>query len=561
MRINQPVTGREYFLHNDTSVISRTDTAGRITYVNREFVVASGFAEEELLGSPHNIIRHPDMPAEAFEDLWRELKAGRSWTGIVKNRRKNGDHYWVLANATPITENGTVIGYTSVRTVPTREQVEIAERAYARFRSGEARGLRIRRGRVERTGALGMLGRLADMNARTQVALSLGVPALLTAASGGYALYALNAAGVLALKHYYALGGLVGLASLSSLGFGALLLSRLVLPLTRALDAIKQIAAGNLTAMIAADRQDETGQMLHGLEVMQKSLNSIIQGVQASAEAIRAGAGEIAQGISDLSRRTEGQAGTLEETASSVEQLTSAVQHNAENAKIARELTDKACRTAEEGGEAMGTVVSTMATISASSKRISDITGVINGIAFQTNILALNAAVEAARAGEHGRGFAVVAAEVRTLAQRAGSAAKEIKQLIDASASDVKAGFDQVKHAQQTVGQVVESVRCVTTLINDIAHASEEQSAGIEQVYRATAQLDQVTQQNAALVEEAAAASDSLQAQGAGLAQAVGVFRLASLVDPGESASTPNFGSSVHLKRPHHLQLVHAGVE
>lgn len=194
MRTSPPAS-QEYHLRDDQSLISRTDTRGIITYANQDFIEACGYSEAELIGSPHNIVRNPDMPKEAFEDMWRELKAGNSWTGLVKNRRKNGDYYWVLANATPITENGVCIGYTSVRTRPSRDQVEAASAAYAKFRDGTARGLRIRKGRVEHAGAIGRVVRLLRLNLRTRMVYAVALPALLALGSGAYGMAALRAAG------------------------------------------------------------------------------------------------------------------------------------------------------------------------------------------------------------------------------------------------------------------------------------------------------------------------------------------------------------------------------
>jgi len=286
------------------------------------------------------------------------------------------------------------------------------------------------------------------------------------------------------------------------------------------------VADGDLTSRIESSSRDETGQLMLALKNMNASLATVVSGVRQGTDAIATASGEIAAGNQDLSSRTEEQASSLEQTAASMEELTSTVKQNADNARQANQLALSASEVAVKGGNVVGQVVDTMASINASSKKIVDIIGVIDGIAFQTNILALNAAVEAARAGEQGRGFAVVASEVRSLAQRSGAAAKEIKGLIDDSVGKVNTGSQLVGEAGKTMAEIVGSVKRVTDIIGEITAASQEQSTGIEQVNQAIAQMDQVTQQNAALVEEAAAAAQSMQEQAASLVGAVSVFRL-----------------------------------
>jgi len=287
-----------------------------------------------------------------------------------------------------------------------------------------------------------------------------------------------------------------------------------------------RIAAGDLTVAVEL-RQGDQDSMLFAMKTMRDSLAAIVGQVRSGTDTIASASSQIASGNLDLSTRTEEQASSLEETASSMEELTSTVKQNADNARQANQLASSASEVAERGGAVVCQVVDTMASINASSKKIVDIIGVIDSIAFQTNILALNAAVEAARAGEQGRGFAVVASEVRTLAQRSAAAAKEIKGLIGDSVSKVDAGAKLVDHAGTTMEEIVASVRRVTDIMGEITAASQEQTAGIEQINVAVSQMDQVTQQNASLVEEAAAAAESLQDQAARLAQVVAVFKLA----------------------------------
>jgi methyl-accepting chemotaxis protein-1 (serine sensor receptor) len=310
---------------------------------------------------------------------------------------------------------------------------------------------------------------------------------------------------------------------------------RVLLPLKEAGHHFDRIAGGDLTARVDARNTNEIGQLFAALKRMQESLTRTVASVRRGVDEINVGSHEIAAGNTDLSSRTEQQAASLEETAASMEELASTVKQNADNARQANQLAASASDVAERGGSAVSEVVHTMQEISASSRKISEIVSVIDGIAFQTNILALNAAVEAARAGEQGKGFAVVAGEVRSLAQRSAQAAKEIKGLIEDSVTKVGAGSQQVERAGSTMQEIVASVKRVTDIMGEISAASEEQSSGIDQVNRAVSQMDEVTQQNAALVEEAAAAAGSLQEQAERLAEAVAVFK----VNAGEVIEVP----------------------
>jgi len=519
MRSNLPVTQQEFAIPDGATLVSTTDLQSRITYCNPAFIAVSGFSREELLGQPHNLVRHPDMPSEAFRDMWATLKSGRPWSAVVKNRRKNGDHYWVVANATPIMEQGQPVGYLSVRTRPTREQVQAAEQLYARLRSESQRGratLALHHGRVVATGLRGRVARWLRPTLGRSLALACLVLGL-----GGW--LAGGAAAGLAPGARLATALPVLVAAL----LGAWLLRRQALqPLSQALQFANTMAAGDLGARLALRGAAEFQELGGALNQLALNLRATVADVRHEVEGVQVASQQIASGNQDLSSRTEAQASNLEQTAASMEQMNSTVAQSAGTAQEAARLVQHAAGVAREGHNAMSQVIATMEDIRRGSARIGEIIQVIDGISFQTNILALNAAVEAARAGEQGRGFAVVAGEVRQLAQRTLDAAKEIKGLIEASAAQVQQGNQLVHSTGQTVDEVVQAVEQVNALIGDITHASGEQSSGIAQINQAVGQLDAVTQQNAAMVEELAAAATSLQAQAGVMQQAVGVFRL-----------------------------------
>jgi len=326
---------------------------------------------------------------------------------------------------------------------------------------------------------------------------------------------------------------------------GLWLVRSIARPLANAVAAADRVAAGDFTQPIQADGEDEAAQVLKALSRMQANLADVVSGVRANSESVATASAQIAQGNQDLSQRTEEQASALQQTAATMEQLNTTVRNNTDSAKQANQLAQSASAVAAQGGEVVGHVVSTMQGISDSSRKIADIIGVIDGIAFQTNILALNAAVEAARAGEQGRGFAVVASEVRSLAQRSAEAAKEIKSLIGRSVEQVEQGTALVDQAGKTMCEIVGSIKRVSNIVAEISSASQEQSTGIGQVGEAVSQMDQVTQQNAALVEESAAAAESLKGQAQQLVQAVSVFKLSgqaggqAVYNAGPAANAP----------------------
>ncbi|WP_431475834.1 methyl-accepting chemotaxis protein [Massilia eburnea] len=517
MRLNTPVTSQEFILAEGKTIVSTTDLKGKITYANPYFIEVSGFMEDELIGAPQNILRHPDMPVEAFADLWSTIKAGMPWSGMVKNRCKNGDFYWVYANVTPVIEAGRPVGYMSVRTKPSREQVAQAEHLYREIREGNPRRLRIERGRLRRSGWRNWASQLRDLSLARLIGGGMG------ALTGFLAFLAISGA-LHEAPLWMTLANAAFLAL--TLCFWYALQRAVLRPLRMATGFARKMAGGDLTGAIAIGADNEMGQLLAALRQTNVNLHSIIGDVRSNFDEIQTATSEIASGNLDLSGRTESQASSLQQTAASMEQLTSNVQQSAASVHSANELAGQASSVAAAGGSIVSQVVQTMDDISQSSRQILDIIGMIDGIAFQTNILALNAAVEAARAGEHGKGFAVVATEVRSLAQRSATAAKEVKQLIDRSIAKVDAGARLTNNAGATMSEVIESVGRVTRVMDEIHNATREQSRGIGQVNQAVVQIDDITQQNAALVEQAAAAASSLARQAEWVAQAMAVFKL-----------------------------------
>lgn len=522
MRLNTPITQNEFHISDSDSIVSTTDLQGNITYANPYFIEVSGFTEEELIGAPQNIIRHPDMPVEAYADLWSTIKSGLPWTGVVKNRRKNGDHYWVYANVTPVIENGQATGYMSVRTKPSVAQIRQAEQLYKDFKNGNPNNLKLRQGSVVKSDLVSKFKSLINFSISQRIAINvvllfLAITSILTNLLLSQAKPFISNIGMVTI---------LGFAFANTVYLWYSFHIAVVIPSQQALMASKIMAGGDLTAKIETNRTDELGQVLRMLRQVKVNLHSIVGDVRKNSEHIRVATQEIAAGNMELSGRTESQASSLEETAASMEEFASTVSQNTDNANIANKMASDALGIADHGGTITKQMVETMEEINLSSKRMIDITGIIEGIAFQTNILALNAAVEAARAGEQGRGFAVVASEVRSLAQRSAAAAKEIKQLIDTSVEKIHTGTSLTAQAGSAMQEILNSTSKVSGIMNEIASASREQSAGIIQVNEAVSLMDTVTQQNAALVEEAAAAAGSLSEQTQTLVKALSVFKL-----------------------------------
>jgi aerotaxis receptor len=519
MKLNLPVTQQEYDYPSQEMLVSTTDTKGYITHCNNAFIAVSGFTHDELIGQNHNMVRHPDMPPEGFKDLWQTVGRGKPWTGLVKNRRKNGDHYWVVANVTPILQGKKPVAYLSVRTKPTREQIQAADALYNQINRERETGrhtVTLVAGHVRKLGWRGKLEFYKNTTSTQHLAaLLLGM----IAAGMLPQLYEFN--------NVWAETGAHTLALL--LGAGVVLgwfKSRIDGAIENANSFASDMASCNLTSNIDSQYPEPMRALIRNLVQVQVNLRAVIGDVRAEVEGFSQSAKEIAAGSFDLSARTESQASSLEETAASMEELASTVRQTADTATLVASQTTRSSDTAVQGQAAIRAVGQSMTAIEQSSRKMSEIIGVIESIAFQTNILALNAAVEAARAGEQGRGFAVVASEVRALAQRSANAAKEIRDLIGASVNEVARGAAQMQDASSTIDEVAAEVRKVTELVEEIRSATQEQSQGIFQVNEAVTQLDTVTQQNAALVEQSTAAAEQLNQGTGSLQRAVAIFRL-----------------------------------
>ena len=505
---------REYEIADSEFLVLVSDKASQFLYANAAYLHASGFSWEELKGTVTARMLHKDTPMQVSHDMVKTLRSQQPWSGLIKNQRKDGSAYWLRLNISPLYSQGAFAGSLLVHSKPTRAEVESHDAMYQRLRADKS--LAFSHGRVIGNGfAAGLLDRIRHRGLAMRIWASM---ALLNIA----VLAALLTIGGATPRVF----GIWTAILVCSTAVGATLATSIVNPLRDAVRMANRMAAGDLGTETRAARSDEIGALIRALTQMNMNLRATVLDVRGGVGGMQSATAEISNGTQELSGRTEHQASQLEETSTAVGSINTTVQHTAQSAREARQFAKSASLAADTGGQVVGQVISTMDAITQSSRKIAEIIGVIDSIAFQTNILALNAAVEAARAGEHGRGFAVVAGEVRNLAQRTAHSAREIKALISTSVDQVAQGSSLVTTAGKSIEDIVAQVRRVTDLVDRIAGATDAQSSGIAEVTQAISKLDHMTQQNASLAQDSTFSAQSLHAHAEALAQAVGVFKL-----------------------------------
>ncbi len=509
MRVNMPVSQREYQLDPGTTLMSTTDINSRIIYANSAFINVSGFSEDELIFKPHNLVRHPDMPVEAFADMWFTLQQGDSWTGLVKNRRKNGDHYWVRANVTPVYHRDKLTGYISVRNKPDEQEINAAENIYKKVKNNTAGSRKFYKGLVVRTGLFSGLSILQKLPVSWRLRLPLFIAGLfpLLFSFSGINVTESVIATVLVL-----------------LAADIFLQSQIRRPINMILAQAQQVVSGKKADSIHLNRVDEIGLLMRSINQFGLNLHSLVEDVGTQVGGIAHISELMAKNSTALSARTEETAANLQQTAAAIEEITGAVEQSADTVVQASKLADSATAVAQKGGNIMQETIGMMQSISQASNKVVDIISVIDGIAFQTNILALNAAVEAARAGTEGRGFAVVAAEVRVLAQRSATAAKEIKALIEANMHSVETGGHMVENAGKQISEIIAEVVQMSGLIREISHATREQTSALTLINTSLAQIETMTQNNAEMVAQSSESSETLNYQATRLRSAIDVY-------------------------------------
>jgi aerotaxis receptor len=543
MKINLPVTDVETLLPENEFIYSRTDLKGVIVEANEAFARISAFTPEEMIGQSHNIVRHPDMPPEAFADLWRDIKSGRPWRGLVKNRRKDGGYYWVVANVSPVRENGQVVGYQSVRSRPSREEIAAAAQAYQRIRGGD-KSIRIEHGRVVRNRPA-LVERLVSL--RSQLVL-VGLAALLPAA--------LLVLGVLGVGVPAAIGLGVGIAAgLYALFFLAGYVPRLMRDLEATSAWLERVlSSGDLTTRFALSRRDIVGSIGRQADQFVSSVQAVLQGISDIAGQVGRAAQDVDSGMGEVARSAHAQNEATSSSAAAIEEVTVSIGEVAANAQQTRTTAEEASKASRNGAEitssASAAIRSLAETVGQSAERveslgkrseeISRITGVIKEIADQTNLLALNAAIEAARAGEQGRGFAVVADEVRKLAERTSNATQEISAMVEnirsetalavegmrAGAEQVAQGVGLVDRAAAVLREIDSEMERTSRMVTDISMASSEQQTAMTQLAQNVEQVASMTEQNVAVVDRAKKTVERLEAVTGRMRKAVQQYRI-----------------------------------